>query len=71
MNQTAINRYCPRSGKPVAADSLTGYRGVTVGFCNPGCRDDFQERMDDCPRDCGYFDALIDELERAPARPRR
>jgi hypothetical protein len=31
----AINRYCPHSGKPVAGDSLTTYRGLTVGFCNP------------------------------------
>lgn len=37
----AINKYGPRSGKPVQSDSLTRYRGVVVGFCNPGCRDDF------------------------------
>jgi YHS domain-containing protein len=36
-----INEVCPWSGKPVAADSLTLYRGKVVGFCNPGCRDKF------------------------------
>jgi nicotinamidase-related amidase len=37
----AINAACPWSGEPVAADSLTRYRGETVGFCNPDCRDKF------------------------------
>ncbi len=37
-----INEVCPWSGKPVAADSLTLYRGSVVGFCNPGCRDKFE-----------------------------
>ncbi len=37
-----INTVCPWSGKPVAADSLTLYRGNVVGFCNPGCRDKFE-----------------------------
>ena len=36
-----INAVCPWSGKPVAADSLSLYRGNVVGFCNPGCRDKF------------------------------
>ncbi len=36
-----VNETCPWSGKPVQPDSLTGYRGHTVGFCNPGCRDKF------------------------------
>ena len=57
----SINRYCPHSGKPVAADSLTQYRGFTVGFCNPGCRDDFAAAPEKLPRDVGYFDALIKE----------
>ncbi len=39
---TVLNETCPWSGKPVAADSLTDYRGHTVGFCNPGCRDKFR-----------------------------
>ena len=29
-------------GKPVQADSLTGYDGKVAGFCNPGCRDRFE-----------------------------
>lgn len=37
----AINDRCPWSGKAVQADSLTAYRGQTIGFCNPGCRDKF------------------------------
>ncbi|MEM9090041.1 MAG: YHS domain-containing protein, partial [Cyanobacteria bacterium P01_F01_bin.53] len=39
----AINKFCPRSGKPIENDSLTEYRGHIVGFCNPGCRDDFAQ----------------------------
>ncbi|HET7674279.1 MAG TPA: YHS domain-containing protein [Gammaproteobacteria bacterium] len=64
---SAINKYCPRSGKPVADDSLTEYRGVTVGFCNPHCRDDFRDHVADRPADSRYFDTLIQELE-LPAR---
>lgn len=43
----AINETCPWSGKPVADDSLTLYRGRTVGFCNPGCRDKFEKAVSD------------------------
>ncbi len=64
----AINQYCPHSGKPVTADSLTRYRDFTVGFCNPGCRDEFAEHPENFPRDLGYFDALIKEHGLA-ARP--
>jgi hypothetical protein len=41
-----VNAVCPWSGKPVAADSLTRYRGRVVGFCNPGCRDKFDRAVD-------------------------
>ena len=61
----AINKYCPRSGKPVAADSLTDYRGQTVGFCNPGCRDDFAANPAESKRDTKYFDVIIKENELA------
>jgi hypothetical protein len=37
----ADSQTCRFSGKPIAADSLTLYRGRVVGFCNPGCRDKF------------------------------
>lgn len=47
-----VNNTCPWSGKPVSADSLTSYRGVTVGFCNPGCRDKFEKAV-------GMFDNAI------------
>ncbi|MEM7098566.1 MAG: YHS domain-containing protein [Pseudomonadota bacterium] len=64
MSQS-INKYCPRSGKRVVDDSLTDYRGQTVGFCNPGCRDDFaQKHRQDDPqsnRDQKYFDVIIKE----------
>jgi hypothetical protein len=40
--EDAINETCPWLGKPIAADSLTLYRGEVVGFCNPGCRDKFE-----------------------------
>ena len=40
-----VNAVCPWSGKPVAADSLTRYRGAVVGFCNPGCRDKFEKAV--------------------------
>ncbi|WP_414472620.1 glutathione S-transferase [Microvirga sp. M2] len=40
--EDAVNETCPWSGKPIAADSLTRYRGEVVGFCNPGCRDKFE-----------------------------
>lgn len=59
----AINKYCPRSGKPVADDSLTNYRGYTVGFCNPGCRDDFASDNEKHTKDKAYFDTVIKERE--------
>ncbi|MEM8563710.1 MAG: YHS domain-containing protein [Pseudomonadota bacterium] len=57
----AINKYCPRSGKPVENDSVTQYRGHTVGFCNPGCRDAFAKDIQNSPRDARYFDVIIKE----------
>lgn len=57
----AINNFCPRSGKPVSNDSLTNYRGFTVGFCNPGCRDDFSNDIKGNPKDSTYFDTVIKE----------
>ena len=59
--ETPINKYCPRSGKPVSEDSLTEYRGIIVGFCNPGCRDDFASDNAASPNDCKYFDVIIKE----------
>ena len=47
-----VNQTCPWSGKPVSADSLTRYRGMVVGFCNPGCRDKFETAV-------AHFDAVI------------
>ena len=52
--EEAVNETCPWSGKPVAADSLTRYRGHVVGFCNPGCRDKFGAAI-------SAFDAAIGE----------
>ncbi len=59
-----INPTCPFSGKPVEADSLTTYRGHTVGFCNPGCRDKFAENPDDFEDAKKLFDQRIDEAEK-------
>ena len=38
----SLNTHCPWSSKKVAKDSLTKYRDVKVGFCNPSCRDQFE-----------------------------
>ena len=43
--EDCINETCPWSGKPVQADSLTVYQGQVVGFCNPGCRDKFEQAI--------------------------
>ena len=40
-----INETCPWSGQPVRSDSLTEYDGQVVGFCNPGCRDKFENAI--------------------------
>jgi hypothetical protein len=50
--EDAVNETCPWSGKPIAADSLTRYRGEVVGFCNPGCRDKFEAAI-------AHFDKAI------------
>ena len=57
----AVNAVCPNSGKPIAADSLTRYRGQVVGFCNPDCRDAFANAV-------ALFDGLIDRSAVAKAR---
>lgn len=69
----AINQTCPRSGKPVAADSLTWYRGRVVGFCNPHCRDDFAANATERPEDQKFFDLRIDDSPECPTLtdPRR
>ena len=41
--EDAVNETCPWSGDPIAADSLTRYKGQVVGFCNSGCRDKFEK----------------------------
>lgn len=55
----SINSRCPRSGGVVSIDSLTDYRGVTVGFCNTGCRDSFAADPQAFALDRLYFDRLI------------
>lgn len=54
-----LNAVCPRSGSPVALDSLTFYRDRVVGFCNPHCRDDFATHVAERPQDRTFFDALL------------
>ncbi len=60
----AINAVCPRSGKPVVENSLTKYRGQTVGFCNQHCRDDFAANVADRPNDRKFFDKIIDRKKK-------
>lgn len=50
--EDCVNQTCPWSGKAVAADALTLYRGQVVGFCNPGCRDKFEKATQ-------HFDASL------------
>jgi hypothetical protein len=54
-----LNELCPRSGKPVVANSLVIYRDYVLGFCNPGCRDDFAANPEACPEDRAVFDKLV------------
>jgi hypothetical protein len=58
--EDAINTVCPWSGKPIAADSLTRYRGSIVGFCNPGCRDKFEQAV--TAFDAALSDAGLDDI---------
>jgi YHS domain-containing protein len=51
--EDCVNATCPWSGKPVSQDSLTQYKGKVVGFCNPGCRDKFDDAAN-------AFDAAIE-----------
>jgi len=60
-SREVLNTHCPWSGKPVSPDSLTRYRGHTVGFCNPGCRDKF-----DAARQ--LFDPLVDARAQSVSR---
>lgn len=41
MKSKPINTNCPWSGDPISLDSCIQYRGQTVAFCNPDCRDKF------------------------------
>jgi len=61
--EQAINQFCPNSGKPVAKGSLTQYRGLLVGFCNPDCRDNFARDPASHPKATNYFDVVIKENE--------
>ena len=51
--EDCVNQTCPWSGEPVSGDSLTLYRGKVVGFCKPGCRDEFAKATN-------AFDAVIE-----------
>jgi hypothetical protein len=44
---TPVNKVCPVSGKPVAADAKTvAYQGKTVGFCCSGCPEKWAKLSD-------------------------
>lgn len=53
---TPLNTTCPWSGNPVTAAGATQYRGQTVAFCNPGCKDKFETAT-------SAFDAAIDAAQ--------
>ena len=53
LNPQPVNSHCPWSGDPVSDTAATTYRGHTVAFCNPGCRDKFEAAT-------RLFDAAID-----------
>ncbi|WP_417783976.1 hypothetical protein [Terasakiella pusilla] len=55
MTQLSVNKLCPNSGKPVVEDSIGVYEGVKIGFCNPGCRDSFQENPEGHPHILGTY----------------
>lgn len=55
-----LNTHCPWSGKPVQADSLAEYKGRVIGFCNPGCRDKFEQAV-------SRFEELLAEEENGPS----
>ncbi len=52
--EDAVNETCPWSGKPVDAGSLSLYKGRVVGFCNPGCRDKFEQAVT-------HFEAALEQ----------
>jgi len=62
MRNKPINTHCPWSGDPVSTDSTIQYRGHTVAFCNPGCRDKFAAAMN-------MFDAAIEEASQPVLEP--
>ncbi|MGI9337082.1 MAG: L-aspartate oxidase [Gammaproteobacteria bacterium] len=41
----SANTHCPFSGGEIVAGAMTKYRGKWVGFCNSGCRDDFDNAL--------------------------
>jgi hypothetical protein len=59
--EDCINETCPWSGKPVRTDSLTRYQGQVVGFCNPGCRDKFEQAV-------AHFELARKRAKKAPER---
>ena len=59
--EDCINVTCPWSGKPVQADSLTRYQGEVVGFCNPGCRNKFEQAI-------AHFESAGKRASKAPGR---
>jgi hypothetical protein len=59
----SINKFCPRSGKPVAPNSLTTYKSHTIGFRNSGGRDHFAHDRSNNAGDTRYFDIVIKRLK--------
>jgi len=59
----SINAKCPFSGSPIIESSLGLYKGLVVGFCNPGCRDKFVSDPSAWPDAVAYFNTLITEMD--------
>ncbi len=55
MSIESVNSACPFSGKAVQADSIAEVQGKKIGFCNPGCRDKFQNNPQDYPQVLAEF----------------
>jgi mannose-6-phosphate isomerase-like protein (cupin superfamily)/YHS domain-containing protein len=55
MTLSSVNTICPNSGKPVKNDSIADYKDMKIGFCNPGCRDNFANDPEKYPHVLGQF----------------
>jgi len=55
MPLSSINTLCPNSGKTVQEGSVVEYKGINIGFCNPGCAQNFADDPEKHPHVLGQF----------------